>query len=258
MKLSVSWKPSSVGRDGVAAVSSMDWRSGGSASRPSTRCAVPGHGQGRLGRPPSSLGRRTVQPFEASASPWVHASRGRSRRPSPGDALPGARGRERRSAPSIAGTRPALYAFLLRVCRGRASDAEESLQECWMRAVESLREFRWESTFAVVARDRRETARASGGAARRSRATGTRQRTPAAEREDVIDTVDLERAIEELPDGFSRRSCPPRRRGAHARGDRPDARHRGGDVEEPALESARRGARAARESEHRTTEGEPR
>ncbi len=97
---------------------------------------------------------------------------------------------------------PALYAFLLRVCRGRAADADESLQECWLRAVESLREFRWESSFrgwlrgiAVnCARERRR-----GAAFVSDWDPGTH---PATEPLDAIDTAELERAIEALPDGF--------------------------------------------------------
>ena len=97
---------------------------------------------------------------------------------------------------------PALYAFLLRVSRGRTADAEETLQECWLRAVESLREFRWESSLrswlrgiAVnCARERRR------GAATES--DWNPNVHPAAELELEIDPLDLERAIEELPDGF--------------------------------------------------------
>ena len=97
---------------------------------------------------------------------------------------------------------PGLYAFLLRVSRGRTADAEETLQECWLRAVESLREFRWESSLrswlrgiAVnCARERRR------GAATES--DWDPEDHPAASRELEIDAVDLERAIEELPDGF--------------------------------------------------------
>jgi RNA polymerase sigma-70 factor, ECF subfamily len=101
---------------------------------------------------------------------------------------------------------PALYAFLLRVTRGRTADAEEALQECWLRAVESLRGFRWESSLrgwlrgiAVnCARERRRSAEPEVGWDPDDHpAASLSEAAP-----DTIDPIDLERAIEELPDGF--------------------------------------------------------
>lgn len=97
---------------------------------------------------------------------------------------------------------PALYAFLLRVTGGRAADAEEALQECWLRAVESLREFRWESSLrswlrGIAVNCARERQR--GAALEKD---WDPEEHPAAEPADAIDTLHLERAIEELPDGF--------------------------------------------------------
>jgi RNA polymerase sigma-70 factor (ECF subfamily) len=40
---------------------------------------------------------------------------------------------------------PYLWAFALRLCAGRRSDAEEVVQECWTRAVERLERFRGEA-----------------------------------------------------------------------------------------------------------------
>jgi hypothetical protein len=112
---------------------------------PFTRLAGPGHGQGRLGRSPSSPGRRTVQPFEAAGSPWCACSP----RPIPTTVAwrrSSSNGRtRRRSERSTEARAGAVRAFLLRVTGGRAADAEEALQECWLRAVESLHDFRWES-----------------------------------------------------------------------------------------------------------------
>jgi RNA polymerase sigma-70 factor (ECF subfamily) len=101
---------------------------------------------------------------------------------------------------------PALYAFLLRVSRGRTADAEEALQECWLRAVQSLLGFRWESSLrgwlrgiAVnCARERRRSAELE--------TEWDLEDEPAASLKGVapdrIDPIDLERAIEALPDGF--------------------------------------------------------
>lgn len=41
---------------------------------------------------------------------------------------------------------PALYAVALRLLGHRASEAEDAVQETWIRAVERLRGFRWESS----------------------------------------------------------------------------------------------------------------
>jgi len=42
---------------------------------------------------------------------------------------------------------PALYLFALRFLGGVVQDAEDAVQECWIRAVESLASFRWQSSF---------------------------------------------------------------------------------------------------------------
>ena len=97
---------------------------------------------------------------------------------------------------------PALYAFLLRISGGRTADAEESLQECWLRAVEALEGFRWESSLRSwlrgialnCARERRRSAV--------TESDWDPETHQAIEREHAIDPLDLERAIEELPDGF--------------------------------------------------------
>jgi RNA polymerase sigma-70 factor, ECF subfamily len=41
---------------------------------------------------------------------------------------------------------PALYCFALRILGGRREDAEEVVQETWIRAVTKLENFRWESS----------------------------------------------------------------------------------------------------------------
>ena len=41
---------------------------------------------------------------------------------------------------------PALYALALRLLEHRASEAEDAVQDAWIRAVQRLRAFRWESS----------------------------------------------------------------------------------------------------------------
>jgi RNA polymerase sigma-70 factor (ECF subfamily) len=97
---------------------------------------------------------------------------------------------------------PALNALLVRMLGGNVHDASEALQETWLRAVQRLREFRWESSFrtwiqGIAVNCARERRRAS-------------ERDPRAEIVDApsrelahpIDALDLEAAINDLPDGF--------------------------------------------------------
>lgn len=44
---------------------------------------------------------------------------------------------------------PRLYQFALRMLGGNELDAEDVLQEAWLRAVEGLGDFRWESAFGT-------------------------------------------------------------------------------------------------------------
>ena len=44
---------------------------------------------------------------------------------------------------------PLLYALALRLCRGRRFDAEDIVQETWIRAVSGLAGFRWESALST-------------------------------------------------------------------------------------------------------------
>ncbi|TAH34378.1 MAG: RNA polymerase sigma factor [Planctomycetota bacterium] len=97
---------------------------------------------------------------------------------------------------------PRLNQFLLRLLGGRERDAEDALQETWMRAVERLRQFRWESSLRTwlggialnCARERRR--QDEGGEASEMGEAAA----PHVERE--IDVDRLEGAIAGLPDGF--------------------------------------------------------
>ncbi len=96
---------------------------------------------------------------------------------------------------------PYLYCLALRLAGGREDEAEEAVQEAWIRAAERLGTFRWDAALRTwlggfVVNCCRE-------AARRRRPTGP----VAVEREPVEPpqaeaSLDLERAVAALPDGL--------------------------------------------------------
>lgn len=103
---------------------------------------------------------------------------------------------------------PSLWPFALRLCRGREDDAEDVMQETWLRAARSIDGFRWDASlrtwlFGIAANVRRERAR--------SRARRERRETAAAMTVDdstdpgvdlaSVDRVALVRAIDRLPEG---------------------------------------------------------
>lgn len=98
---------------------------------------------------------------------------------------------------------PALFQFALRVVGGSTADAEDAVQEAWLRASRRLEEFRWDSTLRTwlmgftlnCAREvlrRRQRRRRDGKAA----AAG------AASPPTTLAVVDLERALARLPEDF--------------------------------------------------------
>jgi RNA polymerase sigma-70 factor (ECF subfamily) len=101
---------------------------------------------------------------------------------------------------------PRLFLFLLRLSGGRRAEAEELLQETWIRAAERLGAFRWESRLStwlhgIAWNARRESFRASGpievplpedNAAGQPGAAGGAGET----------RLDLERALRDLPEGY--------------------------------------------------------
>jgi RNA polymerase sigma-70 factor (ECF subfamily) len=99
---------------------------------------------------------------------------------------------------------PRLYALLLRLTGGRAADADEGLQETWVRAVRGLERFEGRSSLStwlagIAIRWWREEAR------RRSREAELPEEdrlppAPPVRRE--IARVDLERALALLPRGY--------------------------------------------------------
>lgn len=102
---------------------------------------------------------------------------------------------------------PRLLAFLVRVLGGaeHRADAEDAVQEAWIRAVQALPAFRWESAFSswltgIGLNCARETLR------RRARevagATDRQVEMLARRAPEPTHRLDLERAIGLLPDGY--------------------------------------------------------
>jgi len=98
---------------------------------------------------------------------------------------------------------PALLPFVLRVLGGAEADAEDVVQETWVRAVRALPRFRWESSIRTwllgIGLNR----------ARELLRKHARVPTPAPEHAEAWvppartgERVDLERAIACLPDGY--------------------------------------------------------
>ncbi len=100
---------------------------------------------------------------------------------------------------------PRLLQLALRLGGGEEADAEDVVQETWIRATEKLDAFRWESAFgtwlhAIGTNVAREAAR------RRERrhevAWLDDAEPPAAEPLEHVEPLDLERAIAALPVGY--------------------------------------------------------
>jgi len=97
---------------------------------------------------------------------------------------------------------PYLLQFTLRVVGGERADAEDVVQEAWIRAMSSLDGFRWESAFRTwisgIALNRARDRLRKKGREVQPEEPIERSRAPAS----VPDRIDLERAIAELPDGY--------------------------------------------------------
>jgi len=98
---------------------------------------------------------------------------------------------------------PAVYRFLLRLAGGNAVEAEDLLQETWLRAARGLGGFAWKSAFrswvtGIALNQFRELARRNGRRITEVEG-GWEVAVPAGDSERRID---LERALELLPPGF--------------------------------------------------------
>lgn len=100
---------------------------------------------------------------------------------------------------------PRLFELLLRLLGGRDADAEDAVQETWLKATERLDRFRWECAFGTwlcaiglnVAREqmRRRSRRPEVG-------WPEDLDPPAAAPLEAVDPIDLERSLADLPDGY--------------------------------------------------------
>jgi RNA polymerase sigma-70 factor, ECF subfamily len=96
---------------------------------------------------------------------------------------------------------PAMYAVALRMLAGRSADAEDAVQEAWLRGVRGLGAFRQESSLrtwliGIVVRCALEACR------RRSPAGELEAESLVAPPMAAADRVDLERVIAALADGY--------------------------------------------------------
>lgn len=99
---------------------------------------------------------------------------------------------------------PRLMALVLRFMGGRETDAEDVVQEAWLRATERLGQFRWEAAFsswlsAIALNLAREHLRKSS---RRREVEWPEDEPPAVEPLNRVDGADLEKAIAALPAGY--------------------------------------------------------
>jgi RNA polymerase sigma-70 factor (ECF subfamily) len=99
---------------------------------------------------------------------------------------------------------PLLYPFVLRVLGGAVADAEDVVQETWIRAVRQLGNFRWESSLrtwltAIALNLSREVLRKRG---RELSEELTPQMIPPAKPARDSERLDLESAIARLPEGY--------------------------------------------------------
>jgi len=98
---------------------------------------------------------------------------------------------------------PAVYQFVLRLVGGNVQEAEDVIQETWMRAARGLEGFRWKSALRSwltgIALNRvRETARKK----KRSLVEVDGEWEIPAAASDPGQRIDLDRALELLPPGF--------------------------------------------------------
>jgi RNA polymerase sigma-70 factor (ECF subfamily) len=98
---------------------------------------------------------------------------------------------------------PTLYPFVLRVVGGSEADAEDVVQDTWIRAVQALPRFRWESAFrtwlvGIGLNRARELLRNRTRQTSMLEAQGPSRAAPPPD----AGHLDLERAIALLPDGY--------------------------------------------------------
>jgi RNA polymerase sigma-70 factor (ECF subfamily) len=98
---------------------------------------------------------------------------------------------------------PSIYGFLLRLTAGDATEAEDLMQETWLRAARGLAGFQWRSAFrtwviGIALNQFRELSRRNG---RRITTVEETWEVPGNVMEPGV-RMDLERALRLLPPGF--------------------------------------------------------
>lgn len=99
---------------------------------------------------------------------------------------------------------PRLYLLVLRLLGGAEADAEDVVQETWLKATERLTTFRWEASFgswlsAIGLNVARETLRRRG---KREEQWHDETDVAGPAPRERVDPLDLERAIRGLPPGY--------------------------------------------------------
>lgn len=98
---------------------------------------------------------------------------------------------------------PPLLGLAMRLAGGRATEAEEIVQEAWARAAEGLPSFRWKSSLRTwlsgfVVNVWRERSRSAAWGAAPTEVAAPGGSTPFA----PMEHIDLARAVAALPDGY--------------------------------------------------------
>jgi len=100
---------------------------------------------------------------------------------------------------------PRLYLLVLRLLGGSEADAQDVVQDTWLKAVESLSRFRWDASFgtwlsAIGLNVARESLRRQSR--RMEEALGEEHDQAQRPPREHVDAMDLERAIRALPPGY--------------------------------------------------------
>jgi RNA polymerase sigma factor (sigma-70 family) len=102
---------------------------------------------------------------------------------------------------------PRLYLSLLRLCGGREAEAEDLLQETWIRAAQGLSSFRWQSAlrtwlYGIALNVWREALRERPAPAGSLDAVPEEQPDGRGSARDGETALDLEREVRRLPEGY--------------------------------------------------------